>query len=217
MINTLLFDLDGTLVDSNELIIASFHKALSECFPDRSFSRPEIIPMIGPPLQESFGALNPEKQSVTAMIEIYLKTYRQLEFSYIDIYPHAIEMLDGFKARGFNLAVVTTKFRRSAMPSIRHFGIDRRISTIISLDDVSNHKPHPEPVLKALAAFPNVDQALMVGDAPSDILAGKNAGVLTCGVSWTLKPLELKRANPDFWIDDFRDLTRIIDKYNQEA
>jgi phosphoglycolate phosphatase-like HAD superfamily hydrolase len=55
----------------------------------------------------------------------------------------------------------------------------------------------------------------MVGDAPSDILAGKNAGILTCGVSWTLKPTELKNTYPDFWIDDFTELQQIINQYNK--
>ena len=216
MLNTLLFDLDGTLIDSNELIIASFQKVLAEFMPNRSFSRQEIIAMIGPPLWETFAGLTDDPVTNEKMISRYRKTYCELEFAYIDIYPHVIDTLIEFKNKGFNLAIVTTKFKISALPSIIHFGIDHLISTIISLDDVDNHKPHPEPIQKALAAFLGCEEAMMVGDSPSDIMAGKNAGILTCGVSWTLKPKELSHAKPDYMIDDFRDLSRIVAKYNKE-
>ncbi|MDD4184940.1 MAG: HAD hydrolase-like protein, partial [Candidatus Izemoplasmatales bacterium] len=88
MLNTLLFDLDGTLIDSNELIIASFQKVLAEFMPNRSFSRHEIIAMIGPPLWETFAGFTDDPVTNEKMISRYRETYCELEFAYIDIYPH---------------------------------------------------------------------------------------------------------------------------------
>ncbi len=213
----MLFDLDGTLIDSNSLIIASFRHVFAKHFPAWRPEDAKIIALIGPPLAETFARLTDDPALIETMITDYLEVYRRLEFSYIDIYPHVRDVLLRFHAKGFNLGIVTTKFMASALPSIRHFGLDEFIGVIISLDEVKNHKPHPEPVEKALAAFRGHKQALMIGDAPSDILAGKNAGILTCGVAWTLKPEALRLASPDFWIDDYRELPRLIERYNKEA
>ena len=197
MINTLLFDLDGTLIDSNELIIMSLQTALSKFLPDRYFPRSAIIQMIGPPLRETFASLVADANTISMMIDVYLKTYREYEFAYIDIYPHVLEVLDYFKDSGFNLGIVTTKFRSSALPSIKHYGIDQRISTIISLDEVAKHKPDPEPIKKALSTFNNVDQAVMIGDSYSDIIAGKT--LASSPVAYLgHKSEELHRAMPDF-------------------
>ena len=131
MINTLLFDLDGTLIDSNELIIMSLQTALSKFLPDRYFPRSAIIQMIGPPLRETFASLVADANTISMMIDVYLKTYREYEFAYIDIYPHVLEVLDYFKDSGFNLGIVTTKFRSSLYPQSNTMGSTKEFRQII--------------------------------------------------------------------------------------
>lgn len=86
-INTILFDLDGTLVDSNELIIKSFSETMKKYLPNRVFSRKELIEMIGPPLKETFLIASTDPKVILEMIDYYRKVYVELEFDYIELYP----------------------------------------------------------------------------------------------------------------------------------
>lgn len=212
-IDTILFDLDGTLVDSNELIIETFKRTYQVHFPNLSFAHSELAQMMGPPLSETFLLIAKNDNLVNEMIVTYRQIYRSIEFDYISLYPGVIECLSSLKAIGYNLGIVTTKFKESAMPSIEHYGIDRYIDVIIGLDDVTNHKPHPEPIYKALKRIKH-QGVLMVGDSPSDILAGKNADILTCGVDWSYRKEEIKQLKPDLWLNDFQHLIELIKTYN---
>jgi len=216
-IDTILFDLDGTLVDSNELIIKSFDETMKKYVPSRSFSRQELIDMVGPPLKETFAAVTNQPELVPEMIDFYRKYYVENEFRYIDIYPGTYETLEKLYNRGFNLGVVTTKFKESAIPSIQHYGLDRFLTSSCYLDDIKEHKPHPEPIFFALKQFKKFEKVIMVGDNTSDILAGINASTLTCGVEWSMKKEKIKALKPDFWIYEFGDLIQIIDQYNSEV
>ena len=215
-INTVLFDLDGTLIDSNELIIDSFRYTFKKYMPNREFTRKELIEMIGPPLVETFKIATDKDSIIQEMIVDYRKFYVENEFEYVRLYPHVIELLEFLKNAGINLAIVTTKYSRSALPGIEHFGLDKYIKAYSFLDDVNNHKPHPEPVIYALNKFENVDKAIMVGDNSSDIIAGKNAGIMTCAVNWSIRKELLDNLDPDYRINDFLDLIDILKKYNEE-
>ncbi|MBI9009975.1 MAG: HAD-IA family hydrolase [Tenericutes bacterium] len=215
-IDTILFDLDGTLVDSNELIIKSFYETMKIYMPERDFSRAELIEMIGPPLKETFLIATNNPNTIEEMIDYYRKIYVDLEFDYIDIYPNTIKMLKAFSEKGFNLGIVTTKFKESAIPSIEHYGLDKYITSYCFLDDITEHKPHPEPIYYALKAFKNHKKVMMVGDNTGDIEAGFNADCLTCGLEWSIKRDLIKELNPDFWIEDYLELIDIIENYNKE-
>jgi len=216
-IDTILFDLDGTLVDSNELIIKSFYETMKKYMPEKEFSRSELIDMIGPPLKETFLVATKDPLIIQEMIDYYRKVYVDLEFDYIDIYPNTIKMLQTFYDRGFNLGIVTTKFEESALPSIKHYGLDRYISSFCYLDNITEHKPHPEPIYYALKKFNSHNKVVMVGDNTGDILAGFNAGCLTVGLDWSIKRELIKELNPDFWIKNYLELINIIDEYNKEV
>jgi len=215
-INTILFDLDGTLVDSNELILESFRRTFLHYFPERNYSKEKLLEMMGPPLYETFSELTKVEETIQEMIDFYRKVYVEIEFDYVTLYPYTLEMLSYFKNKGYNLGIVTTKFMISAVPSIKAFHIDDYVNVVISLDEVKNHKPHPEPVLTALKRFSHVEMAVMVGDNYTDLESGKAAGILTCGLEWSLKKESLKETNPTFWIHSFEDFVKQIEQYNKE-
>lgn len=213
-IDTVLFDLDGTLVDSNELIIETFKRTYKVHFPNLNYAHSEIVQMMGPPLSETFFHLAKDENKVNEMINTYRKIYKSIEFDYISLYPGVIESLTSLKNSGYKLGIVTTKFKGSALPSIKHYQIDNFVDVIIGLDDVVHHKPHPEPIYKALEKIKH-QSVLIVGDSPSDLLAGKNAGILTCGVDWSYRKEELFLMKPDFWLTDFMQLHALINNYNK--
>lgn len=211
-INTILFDLDGTLVDSNELIIESFRVTFAKYQPNINYTREQLIDFIGPPLRETFKIVSTDLEIITEIIQFYRKFYQANEFKYITLYDNVLETLSTLSSLQINLGIVTTKFKESALPSIQYFGLDKYIEHYTFLGDSIMHKPSPDPIYHALSYFDNVEKALMIGDNPSDILAGRNANIMTCGLEWSLVKDKLKTLNPDFWINDYTELIDIIRK-----
>lgn len=212
-IDTLLFDLDGTLVDSNECILESLRRTILHYIPDYPMTRSTLLEMMGPPLSETFQIHSKNHDVIQDMIRYYRSVYSLLEPEMISLYPGTIEMLEYFKRQNMKIAIVTTKFKESAYPSIKKFHIDRYLDLLIGLDDVQNHKPHPEPVLKAIRELGS-KRAIMTGDNRSDIESGKYAGILTCGVDWSLKRQDLLSSSPDFWVHSFQEFINIIESFN---
>ena len=204
--DTVLFDLDGTLIDSNELIIKSFYETMVKYMPQKDFTREELIEMIGPPLSESFKIATDSFIIIEEMIDYYREVYTKLEFEYIKIYPNVINTLKVLSENNINLGIVTTKFKKSAMPSILHYGIDKYITSYCFLDDTTKHKPDPAPIFYALNQFESYQNVLMVGDSGSDILAGINASCKTCAVDWTIKRHDVEPLNPDYWLNNYSEL-----------
>jgi len=112
----------------------------------------------------------------------------------------------------FKLAIVSTKVRDVVLKGLVLTNLDQFFDVVISLDEVVNAKPDPEPLEKALALLgSSPDEAIMIGDNHHDILGGKNAGTYTCGVSWSLKGREyLEQYDPDFILDQMSDLLDIV-------
>ena len=212
-INTLLFDLDGTLVNTNEIIIESYKHAFREHLPEKHFTREAIIDMIGPPLDEIFSNYTKSPFKIKKMIDTYRLFYKAHEHDHFYLYEDVYETLKKLKNSGYNMAIVTSKFLVSAQPSIEHFNLDSIFDVIVTLDDVDNPKPDKEPVEVALSQFDHVDKALMIGDNASDILSAKNADILSAGVSWTIKDLKvLNDIDPDYILKSMDDLFWILKK-----
>lgn len=208
-IDTVLFDLDGTLINTNELIIESFLHTLNYYYPGK-YQREDILPFIGPPLIDTFQRINPEKA------EEMVRRYREFNHAQHDLlvkeYDHVHETVRALKEKGLKLGIVTTKIRDTVMMGLKLTEMDSFFDAIITLDDVQHAKPHPEPVLSALKLLGSEpSNALMVGDNFHDIEAGKNAGTLTAGVAWSIKGREyIESLKPDFVLDKMSDLLNIV-------
>ncbi len=216
-INAVLFDLDGTLVDSNQLLIDTFKNTLDLFFPNLVFNTNDYIYMIGPSLQETFSKYEPDNQKIMMMIKHFRNYYKQNETNLIQIYPNVIETLKQLKELNIQTGIVTTKLKEAAIYSIQYFNLDQYIDIFVYLDHVKKPKPDAEPILLAKSMLINPDEIIIIGDNPSDIFAGKNANILTCGVEWTYKRDDLIKSKPHFWITDFNELIPMINQYNKEA
>ncbi|UOQ48262.1 pyrophosphatase PpaX [Gracilibacillus caseinilyticus] len=208
-IETILFDLDGTLINTNELIIASFAHTI-EKFGDRPYTREEILDFIGPPLVDSLKKVNADK------VEELMATYREHNLAnhdkYVEAYPTVVETIQKLKEAGFQLGIVTTKLNDTAKLGLKMTGMDQLFEVLIGLDDVENAKPHPEPILTAIDQLKaNPMTTMMVGDNYHDIEAGHNAGVQTAGVAWTIKGRKILEAHdPDYMLEEMSDLLNIV-------
>ncbi len=113
---------------------------------------------------------------------------------------------------GIKMGIVTSKRRDLAIRGLKLFNIEKYFDTIVALEDTEKHKPHPDPILKALELLKiDRENALMVGDSPYDILCAYNAGVNSVAVKWTVLPFSLiEEAKPTYVIDDMMELLKII-------
>lgn len=210
-IDTILFDLDGTLINTNEIIIRSFESTFKRHFPTLELSREVIGTFIGPTLQETFGCYTKDPFVIDDMIKTYREFYVDYEIGNFEIYPQVLEVVTSLKEQGYNLCIVTSKFRVAAWPSFTYYGLENIFDEFVALDDVEKPKPHRNPIDVALSHFPNHKEAIMIGDNQGDILAGKNAGIYSAGVAWSLKgSIHLMEVNPDFMLADMNDIFRVI-------
>lgn len=208
-ITTLLFDFDGTLLNTNELIIHTFSTVLEKHFPN-SYEREDILQFIGPSLKQTFETIAPLRT------EELIKEYRELNLALHDemvsVYDGVEETLYLLKNRGLKMAIVSTKKRDTIFHGLRLMGVSELFDTVISLDDVENPKPHPEPILKALKELSSsAAESLMIGDNSHDIEGGKNAGVRTAGVAWSAKGEDfLATFKPDYMLQHISDLLELV-------
>jgi pyrophosphatase PpaX len=208
-INTLLFDLDGTLINTNELIIASFLHTLEHYYPNQ-YKREDVGEFMGPPLYDTFVAMDENR------VDEMIKTYREHNLSHHDElvteYEGVYETIKDLHNKGYKLGIVTTKMRTTVNMGLKLTKLDQFFDVVVTLDDVKNAKPDAEPVLKALELLGSTpSEAIMVGDNHHDILAGKNAGTQTAGVSWALKGIDyLQSFEPDYILKHMSDLYEII-------
>lgn len=210
MINTVLFDMDGTIIDTNELILASFHHVL-ETNKLQLLTREEMIPHMGGTLENQFKAFT-GRVDVEELVRDY-RVYNRLHHNrMVKLFPHVLEVVQALHERGIQLGVVTTKLRASTMRVLEMFDLSSYMSSIVTVDDVEHPKPHAEPVLKAMQELgANAAHTLMVGDSSFDILAAQAAGAQSAGVAWSLKGEEtLCGYDPDFMLKDMRDLLDLV-------
>jgi len=207
-IQTVLFDLDGTILDSNELIYASFMHTFNHY--KYSFTKEEIMSFNGPPLIETFTNIDPERAEL--MIETYRKHNHEVHRDYVKLFPNVIETIEVLKDNQIQMGIVTAKMRESVKMGLEITGLDHYFETIVTIDDVTHPKPHPESVIKAMTALNGEPgTTLMVGDNYHDIQAGQNAGVRTAGVAWSLKGQDfLASYNPTYMLQDMKDLLKIV-------
>lgn len=181
---TVLFDLDGTLIDSIDLIVESYqHTFRTHGLPD--VSREEIIEGIGTPLVAVFGRLTDDP----ATIDAWIATYRAFNLAHHDSmvrpFPGTVEMVRRVQAAGRRLGLVTSKNNSGARRGLALAGLEGVMEVIVGADDVTRHKPDPEPVLRALRQLgAPAHEAVYIGDSHHDVASGKAAGVATVAVCW---------------------------------
>ena len=178
---TILFDLDGTLIDSTSAILSGFYYAFDK-FAAAKPSESAITTQIGYPLEIMFANLGVKSKFVDEFVKAYKERYLQIYLDQTTLLESAYEAVK-FGSEFADLGVVTTKTSKFSHILLEHLGISRFLKTIIGKEDASNLKPHPEPILNALANLGKTSQnAFMVGDTKLDAIAAKGANAKSIGV-----------------------------------
>ncbi|MCZ8513905.1 pyrophosphatase PpaX [Paenibacillus filicis] len=209
MIETILFDLDGTILDTNELIIQSFLHTF-EGITAEPLTREILIPNMGRPLIDQMRHFS-GRQDVDDLIAKYRAYNVQRHDEFVVEFPFVKETLTKLHEAGVKLGVVTSKVRLTTEMGLKLCGIFELFGTIVTVEDVVQPKPHQEGIERALKELGgDKASAIMVGDSHYDIEAAHNAGVISVAVAWSLKgTVYLKKYNPNYIIDDIREILPI--------
>jgi len=178
-----LFDLDGTLVDTVPFILAGVRHA----FEGRSLAPTDAdwIAGIGTPLRDQLAPFARGPDDVQLLYERYRAFWIAEHDRRTALFPGAGELVRELAARGHPLAVITAKVEAGAERTLRHVGLRALFGAVVAADTVARAKPDPMPVHHALAQLRRSPaEALMVGDSPHDLAAGRGAGTATAGVLW---------------------------------
>jgi phosphoglycolate phosphatase len=180
----ILFDLDGTLIDSTDAIISTFYHSFEKKKFDFKGSEEDIKNLIGYPLDVMYEELGVPKEEAWDFVDVYKQRYREISLEMTLVLEDAIEALE-LASKHARLGIVTTKTTHYSIPLLENMGIMKYFECIIGRQEVINPKPHPEPVLKAMELM-NVTtekcEIYMVGDTKLDLIAAKEANIIGVGV-----------------------------------
>ena len=177
-----LFDLDGTLIDSGAMILASFRHATRTVLA-REIADEELVAAVGgSTIHDQMRVFDPDR--VEELVEVY-RAHNAPLHSELQAFPGVLHLLDELAAQGRRLGVVTAKRRKTVELAFEVLPIERYFGAVVTSDDTERHKPLPDPVLLALERLgAELEEAAFVGDSPFDVAAGKAAGVFTVAVAW---------------------------------
>jgi len=182
-LSCIIFDLDGTLTRTNELIYATFNHVAKQ-YLDAVFTPKEITAMFGPPEEVAIERLVGSERRDRALDDFYA-FYAQHHPTMASAYDGIREMLDELRARGIRLAIFTGKGRRTALITLAEIGLKDHFDLVVTGSDVKNHKPSADGIRMVLEQFQlRADEVLMVGDGVADVKAAREAGVAIASVLW---------------------------------
>jgi pyrophosphatase PpaX len=212
-----LFDLDGTLIDSIPLLVASMRHAF-EGHPNAP-SVADWVALIGTPLDGMIRRWATDEADVARLKERY-KTHQWANHdAMLRAFPGVPELLAALSARGVRMALVTSKLEPSARRSLEFLGLSRHFEAVVGIEATERHKPDPDPVrhaLRLLGARP--EEAAFVGDSPHDVEAGNAAGVATVATLWgPFTREQLVVARPRAWAERVEDVLPVLERLGAAA
>ena len=200
-----VFDLDGTVVDSVELIVVSFQHAIREVL-GREVSREDAIAWVGRPLREQMELFSPEHAD--ELVEVYREFNHREHDSMLTLYEGIQHLLERLRQAGVKVGLVTSKSRFTTQMAFTLTGIEEYFDATVCADEAAGNKPSPAPILACLEQLGvSASAATYVGDSPSDIQAAQAAGVASIAVTWGVFPVDrLEAEKPDLLVHTIPEL-----------
>ncbi len=211
-IRHICFDLDGTLVQSEKTIYKATLKTLEQLNINSEFDEEKFNDMIGMHFIDMFSELNIDVPD----FEEFINIYKNLYFDFIDeskLYPGVENTLSFLKnGKDLKISLLTTKGQDQAEKIIDHFGFSKYFDFVMGRREGISHKPSAEPLLFICNELEvDTKDTMIVGDTELDILCGKNAGAITCGVTYGYRTEEsLKENDPDYLVNDFGEIKSLM-------
>lgn len=211
MIRTLLFDCDGTLLNTLPLIVHCF-STVSEEYTGKPLTDKEVLARFGPTETEMLRQMLPDEAQFEQAVSRFYEIYEAHHANYVEPNESLFKMIADLRGKGYQIGMVTGKGRRSLTLDLKRVGIADVFEVLITGDDVSEPKPSPEGLLDAmrkLGADPNT--TLYVGDSNDDMRAAHAAGVTAVAAQWLQRPqTDSYECNPDFIVRSVDDLQQFL-------
>jgi pyrophosphatase PpaX len=204
-----LFDFDGTIVDSGVMILASFRHATRTVL-DRDLSDAELLAAVGTPLRDQMQLIDAERAD--ELVDVY-RAHNEPLHEALEACDGMLEILRGLKDEGRRLGIVTSKRGATVELAFAVLPLREYFDAVVTADDAKRHKPHPDPLLEALDRLDaRPEQAAYVGDAPFDVAAAKAAGVHAVAVTWGGMHSEeaLRASEPDAIVSTPEELLDVV-------
>ncbi len=211
-IKAVLFDFDGTIMDTNEIIINSWQHTFRELLgKEQPLAR--ILNTFGEPLETSMKKEFPDVD-VEKSVNIYREYHKDRFVDSIRIFPGIEALIKQLHLMGYKLAVVTSRLAESTRQGMEKYGLEKWFHEVITCDDTQNHKPDPEPVFLALSKLGvSASEAVLIGDSIFDILSARRAGVKSILVGWAQAD-KYQNINdveePDYQISDIDEIFEVL-------
>lgn len=204
-VDAVLFDLDGTLLDTHDALLASFRHATRTVLGPAAeeLTEEQLMAKVGQPLDTQMWDFTDDQEIHDRLLEEYRAHNVQVHDSLVKVFPGIPELLETLRAAGVPMGVVTSKRHDMAMRGLNLFGLADYLAFLVGSDDFPEHKPSPGPVVYGceLAGLAP-ERVLYVGDSPFDMMAGNGAGCSTAAVTWGMFPECVLRAeNPTYVCD----------------
>ncbi|OGR16434.1 MAG: hypothetical protein A2X81_11780 [Desulfobacterales bacterium GWB2_56_26] len=208
--DTYLFDADGTLFDTIDLICTCF-QYVAEKYAGKTLAREKIIRGIGLPLADQIAHHLGESADHTVIVDDYRDFQMTILGTSVTVFPDVPETLQALKEAGKQLGIVTSRKRPSLEMMLEATETAQYFDVLITPEDTGRHKPHAEPVLKAMALLgAEKARTVFTGDALYDICSGAGAGIDTVFVTWSHSLVASLPTPPTWTIDSMRELTRVM-------
>ena len=212
MLKAALFDFDGTLVDTTEMIYQGMRHAASMVLGREDIPRETLLANVGQPLPRQMELIDAEKSEL--LLEAYRHHHEENHDALIQEFPRVAAALSRLRSAGIKVAVVTSKRRASVEMALKNFPDLRNVvDRFVTMEDTNEHKPHPEPLWRGLELLGGIpkEEAAYVGDSPFDVEAAKAAGVTSVAVSWgAFSEDRLRGAEPDHLVPDIESAVDVL-------
>jgi HAD superfamily hydrolase (TIGR01549 family) len=205
----LVFDFDGTLMDTTPAIFASFRHVFAVYRTAQEFTPEKEVQVLGPSLQEIMPRFFPDEDPAE-VIDEYRRYQREEAQHLIHPFPHVVKTLQQFQQEGYPMGILSVRMRDSLTALLEAFDMARYFDFLFGYQEVRRQKPEPDGIYQAMAAAGR-DRAVYVGDSWSDVEAGKRAGALTIAMlSEERKRASLLACHPDAVITDLNQMGEIL-------
>ena len=207
---TVLFDLDGTLIDSKSMIFETFRRVFKDKLPDYDLSEAELNSFFGPTLEVTFKKYFKEEE-IEEIIQYHQKVNLALHEQYLKNMPGAIETVQTLKAYGCKVGIVSNKRHHAVEVGLKYSHLAPYMDLVFGKEDLPRPKPEADGLLEACNCLQvNYDTCIYVGDNPSDILAAKNMAAYSIGYSNDAGQIEnLKKVFPCKMVEDLMEIPEI--------
>jgi pyrophosphatase PpaX len=210
-VNTILFDIDGTMLDTRQSIFEGMAAGLS-AVGHKIPGEKALFKHVGKGIEHLIFKLTGTHEYTPKIIE-EMRNFQYSNMHLVKPFPYVIEVINTLHKKGYKLGAVTNAREHGSRKRLEHVRLLEFFDVVVAIDNVTDPKPHPAPVLKALELLNSKpEEAIMVGDSHFDIESGNRAGTKTVRVTYGFHIDQMDNPKPDYFIDDIRKLLKLLEK-----